>query len=179
MSVSPAAAVQVVDAEEMARALRRIAHEIVERDGGASPVLAGIPTRGVPLAWRLARCLDDLGRPADVIELPVEGHRDDRDGARSAPASLAPEAVTDRVVILVDDVIFHGRTARAALDALTSVGRPAAVRLAVMVDRGHRELPIRADFVGKNIPTHINDRVRVLVEEVDGADGVVLVKSDG
>lgn len=166
--------VVVLDADGLRRALVRLAHEIVERNGtGAEVMLAGIPTRGLPLARRLADCLEQLGEAAEVVELDVGGHRDDRDpGARPQPHPSVD--VTDRVVVLVDDVIFHGRTARAALDALTELGRPAAVQLAVMVDRGHRELPIRADFVGKNIPTHLLDRVMVQLEEVDGVDQVLL-----
>jgi pyrimidine operon attenuation protein/uracil phosphoribosyltransferase len=121
----------------------------------------------------------------EVVELPIESHRDDRQGgngaklaaaAGGAPGTSPRSDITDRVVVLVDDVIFHGRTARAALDALTELGRPAAVQLAVMVDRGHRELPIRADFVGKNIPTQLSDRVRVMVEEVDGVDSVFVLR---
>jgi pyrimidine operon attenuation protein/uracil phosphoribosyltransferase len=170
----------VMEGTDMVRVLKRLAHEIVERNGAeADLVLAGIPTRGVPLAERLAGMLRDFGHRAEAIRLEVEGHRDDREpGARNGDGGLLPAAsaaVTDRVVVLVDDVIFHGRTARAAMDALTELGRPRAVQLAVMIDRGHRELPIRADFVGKNIPTHLSDRVRVQVQEVDGQDAVVVV----
>ncbi len=170
----------VVTGEDMRRALKRIAHEIVERNGQESPVvLAGIPTRGVPLAGRLGAILHGQGVAAEVVELAVEGHRDDRvRGPEGNGIALPPDHVdiTGRVVVLVDDVIFHGRTARAALDALTELGRPAAVQLAVMIDRGHRELPIRADFVGKNIPTHMSDRVRVMVDEVDEVDSVFVVR---
>jgi pyrimidine operon attenuation protein/uracil phosphoribosyltransferase len=168
-----------MEAAEMGRALRRMAHEIIERNGREDElVLAGIPTRGVQLAERLAEVLHGLGRDARAMRLDVEGHRDDRDAApQNGARPETPVAdVAGRVVVLVDDVIFHGRTARAALDALTERGRPSAVQLAVMVDRGHRELPIRADFVGKNIPTQLSDRVRVMVEEVDGVDAVVLVR---
>jgi pyrimidine operon attenuation protein/uracil phosphoribosyltransferase len=177
----------VISGEDMLRAIKRMAHEIVERNGeGCDVVLAGIPTRGVPLAARIAAILNAWGLAhAEVLELDIDEHRDDRDRALRDPAPAAdPGArsgaavadVTSRVVILVDDVIFHGRTARAALDALTELGRPSAVQLAAMVDRGHRELPIRADYVGKNIPTHITDRVRVLLQEVDGVDAVFLVR---
>jgi pyrimidine operon attenuation protein/uracil phosphoribosyltransferase len=188
----------VVDAEGVRRALARIAHEIVEREGaqerqapeaatpggdaGAPVLLAGIPTRGVPLARRLAAMVNELGGHAEVLELEVSRHRDDRarDGLATVatlhnPGGASQVAVTGRTVVLVDDVIFHGRTARAALDALTELGRPASVRLAVLVDRGHRELPIRADFVGKNIPTARSDRVEVHVSEVDGCDAVLVV----
>jgi pyrimidine operon attenuation protein / uracil phosphoribosyltransferase len=173
----------VLSGDDMRRAIKRMAHEIVERNGeGCDVVLAGIPTRGVPLADRLAAILSAWGvARAEVLKLDIAGHRDDRKPAaenlavEAASGAAAPE-VTGRVVILVDDVIFHGRTARAALDALTELGRPSAVQLAAMVDRGHRELPIRADYVGKNIPTHLTDRVRVLLEEVDGVDAVFLVR---
>jgi pyrimidine operon attenuation protein/uracil phosphoribosyltransferase len=172
----------VVSGDDLRRALTRMAHEIIERNGdGFDVVLAGIPTRGVPMASRLAAILNtwDRGR-AEVLELRTDGHRDDREPPSAglpagSPSPSAPD-VTGRVVILVDDVIFHGRTARAALDALTELGRPSAVQLAVMVDRGHRELPIRADYVGKNIPTHLTDRVRVLLQEVDGVDSVFVVR---
>ncbi|HEV3233678.1 MAG TPA: bifunctional pyr operon transcriptional regulator/uracil phosphoribosyltransferase PyrR [Candidatus Dormibacteraeota bacterium] len=171
----------VATGEDMNRALKRIAHEIVERNGaGSSVVIAGIPTRGVPLARRLGAILGKLGGvDVEVLELPIEGHRDDRPDADTAAAepSVRPAGdVNGRAVVLVDDVIFHGRTARAALDALTELGRPAAVQLAVMVDRGHRELPIRADYVGKNIPTQMSDRVRVMVKEIDGVDSVFLLR---
>jgi pyrimidine operon attenuation protein / uracil phosphoribosyltransferase len=173
----------VLNDDDLRRALERMAHEIVERNGpGCDLVLAGIPTRGVPLAARLGAILNSWGSvSADILELSIEGYRDDREpgpamaGAGPAIHGNAPD-VTGHVVVLVDDVIFHGRTARAALDALTEIGRPAAVQLAVMVDRGHRELPIRADYVGKNIPTHATDRVRVLLQEVDGVDAVFLLR---
>jgi len=170
-----------MDAEAIRRAWTRVAHEIVERNGLDAPLLlAGIPTRGVPLARRLAVVLERLGASAEIMELPVDGHRDDREGRdATALSDRAAVEVAGRVVVLVDDVIYHGRTARAGLDALTELGRPAAVQLAVMVDRGHRELPIRADYVGKNIPTHIDDRVHVRLEETDGEDAVLLVGSGG
>jgi pyrimidine operon attenuation protein/uracil phosphoribosyltransferase len=175
----------VVSGEEMRSALKRMAHEIVERNGdGFDLVLAGIPTRGVPMASRLAAILNRWGRGhAEVLELRTDSHRDDRAPSQAEPPTDAVSSsgadgadVSGRVVVVVDDVIFHGRTARAALDALTELGRPSAVQLAVMVDRGHRELPIRADYVGKNIPTHLTDRVRVLFQEVDGVDSVFLVR---
>jgi pyrimidine operon attenuation protein/uracil phosphoribosyltransferase len=172
----------IMTADAMRRAWMRVAHEVIERNGAETAVvLAGIPTRGVPLAQRLMELVAELGGRAEVLELVVEGHRDDRGGLAGAALPAAVEAVDieDRVVVLVDDVVFHGRTARAALDALTELGRPAAVQLAVLVDRGHRELPIRADFVGKNIPTHASDRVEVRVEEVDGEDGVWVIGGHG
>lgn len=171
----------VLDSDAMRRAWIRIAHEIVERNGvDLEVVLAGIPTRGVPLARRLALNLRELGSKAEVLELAVDGHRDDRDTGTATQMSIGGTesvavTVADRVIVLVDDVIFHGRTARAALDALTELGRPRTVQLAVLVDRGHRELPIRADYVGKNIPTRASDRVQVCLEEVDGVDAVMLV----
>jgi pyrimidine operon attenuation protein/uracil phosphoribosyltransferase len=136
------------------------------------------------LARRLAAQLRSLGVGAEFIELDVEDHRDDRgvveaDGGLSNGVPAPPALdVVDRLVVVVDDVLFHGRTARAALDALTELGRPAAVQLAVMVDRGHRELPIKADFVGKNIPTRMSDRVRVCIEEIDGEDAVLVLEGE-
>jgi pyrimidine operon attenuation protein/uracil phosphoribosyltransferase len=177
-AATPAAGASLVmDADAMRRAWTRVAHEILERNGdGTDLVVAGIPTRGLPLARRLAAGLIALGGRAQVLALPVDAHRDDR-ARPSAGAGAAPPGakVAGRVVVLVDDVIFHGRTARAALDALTELGRPRAVQLAVMVDRGHRELPIRADFVGKNIPTSLQDRVEVHLSELDDGDGVYVV----
>ena len=166
----------ILDGESMRRSWRRVAHEVLERNGpGCRLVCAGIPTRGVPLARRLAQQLRDLGADAEVMELDVAAHRDDREAGGDAGATPGVD-VNDRVVVVVDDVLFHGRTVRAALDALTELGRPAAVQLAVMVDRGHRELPIRADYVGKNIPTRADDRVRVCLQEVDGEDGVLVLE---
>ena len=172
----------VVTGPDMRSALKRMAHEIVERNGdGFNVVLAGIPTRGVPMASRLATLLNLWGKGrAEFLELRTDWHRDDRrpPDAEPGPGSSSPSTrdITGRVVVVVDDVIFHGRTARAALDALTELGRPSAVQLAVLVDRGHRELPIRADYVGKNIPTHLSDRVRVFFKEIDGIDSVFLVR---
>lgn len=186
LPVSPEDRVSVVlDGESMRRSWRRVAHEVLERNGSDCRVVcAGIPTRGVPLARRLAAQLRSLGVGAEFIELDVEDHRDDRgvveaDGGLSNGVPAPPALdVVDRLVVVVDDVLFHGRTARAALDALTELGRPAAVQLAVMVDRGHRELPIKADFVGKNIPTRMSDRVRVCIEEIDGEDAVLVLEGE-
>ncbi|MGI8610127.1 MAG: bifunctional pyr operon transcriptional regulator/uracil phosphoribosyltransferase PyrR [Candidatus Dormibacteria bacterium] len=171
----------VLDGESMRRSWRRVAHEVIERNGtDCSVVCAGVPTRGVPLARRLAELLLALGADADVIELDVEAHRDDRRTDDATTERGSHPEVEGRVVVVVDDVLFHGRTVRAALDALTEMGRPAEVQLAVMVDRGHRQLPIRADYVGKNIPTRLSDRVRVCLEEVDGEDGVLVLEgTDG
>ena len=166
----------------MRRALRRIAHEILERNGGAEEVvLVGVRTRGVPLARRLAGLLADFeGVRPPVAALDVTPYRDDRpavaDGARANAMDEVP--VEGRRVVIVDDVLYTGRTARAALDAVIDRGRPAAIQLAVLVDRGHRELPIRPDYVGKNVPTSQRERVAVRVREVDGDDEVVILEED-
>ena len=167
----------VLSAPEIGRALRRISHEILERNQGADDlVLLGIPTRGAHLARRLADALKDVeGIDIPVGTLDVTMYRDDlrANPARVAHQSDIPAAGIDgRTVVLVDDVLFSGRTVRAALDALGDLGRPKAVRLAVLVDRGHRELPIRADHVGKNLPTATSEHVRVRVAETDGSDEV-------
>ncbi|WP_144707825.1 bifunctional pyr operon transcriptional regulator/uracil phosphoribosyltransferase PyrR [Dermacoccus nishinomiyaensis] len=167
----------VLSAPEIGRALRRISHEIFERNKGADDlVLLGIPTRGAHLARRLADALKDVeGIDIPVGTLDVTMYRDDlrANPARVAHQSDIPAAGIDgRTVVLVDDVLFSGRTVRAALDALGDLGRPKAVRLAVLVDRGHRELPIRADHVGKNLPTATSEHVRVRVAETDGSDEV-------
>jgi pyrimidine operon attenuation protein/uracil phosphoribosyltransferase len=167
----------VLEAAEIRRALTRIAHEVLERNKGADDlVVLGIPTRGVTLARRLARRLSDIeGREVPVGWLDVTMYRDDlrRQPTRALETTQLPDGgVDDKVVVLVDDVLYSGRTIRAALDALSDLGRPRAVRLAVLVDRGHRELPIRADHVGKNLPTSASERVRVNLDEVDGRDEV-------
>jgi pyrimidine operon attenuation protein/uracil phosphoribosyltransferase len=161
------------------RALVRISHEIVERHGDElPPVLIGMRTRGVPLAQRIARTLAELSThmpPVGAIDISL--HRDDlplRSATAPLQASDLPAAIDDRIVVLVDDVLFTGRSIRAALDALIDYGRPAAIELAVLIDRGHRELPIRPDYVGKNLPTHRDDEVLVLLEETDGRDQVLL-----
>jgi pyrimidine operon attenuation protein/uracil phosphoribosyltransferase len=175
----PAAARPVLESSDVARALTRIAHEILERTkGGSDIVLLGIPTRGVTLARRLSRRIGEVeGLAVPVGSVDVTLYRDDLRlrGVRAlAETDLPPGGIDDKVVVLVDDVLFSGRTVRAALDALASLGRPSAVQLAVLVDRGHRELPIRADYVGKNIPTSLRETVHVLLEEDDGRDGVLL-----
>ena len=173
----------VFDAADLRRALTRIAHEIVERNHGADQVvLVGMYTRGVALARRLADAIASFeGVAVPVGTLDVSFYRDDI-GLRPV-APLGPTEVPDftgRVVVLVDDVLFTGRTARAALEALLALGRPRAVQLAVLVDRGHRELPLRADFVGKNLPSRSAEDVRVRLAEVDGgADGVELWGPEG
>jgi pyrimidine operon attenuation protein/uracil phosphoribosyltransferase len=169
----------VLGAAEIGRALTRIAHEILERtDGAADVLLLGIPTRGVPLAHRLADRLaqvEDGVAPAGSLDITM--YRDDlrMRPARTLGHTEVPAAGIDgRVVVLVDDVLYSGRTVRAALDALGDLGRPRAVQLAVLVDRGHRELPIRADYVGKNLPTSQREVVKVLLAETDGQDAVLL-----
>ena len=169
----------VLDAADIDRALSRIAHEVIERTKGADDVvLLGIPTRGVELAQRLA---ERIGSFADTA--PAAGSLDTtmyRDDLRLRPArglehtEIPPQGVDGRLVVLVDDVLFSGRTVRAALTALDDVGRPRAVQLAVLVDRGHRELPSRADYVGKNLPTSLRERVMVRLAGSDGTDGVVI-----
>lgn len=172
--VSPAPGGRLVlEAAEINRALSRIAHEVLEHNKGAAGlVLLGIPTRGVHLARRLGRRLAEIeGVQVPVGSLDVTMHRDDlrRQPIRPIAATQVPDGgFDDKIVVLVDDVLYSGRTIRAALDALSDFGRPRAVRLAVLVDRGHRELPIRADHVGKNLPTAQSERVRVQLSEVDG-----------
>ncbi|WP_404313463.1 bifunctional pyr operon transcriptional regulator/uracil phosphoribosyltransferase PyrR [Agrococcus terreus] len=171
----------VLGPDEIGRSLTRIAHEILEANHGPDDlVLLGIPTRGAHLAQRLAERLtaitgDDFG--ARVGALDVTMHRDDLRGRptrASAPTRIPAGGVDDRVVVLVDDVLYSGRTIRAAFDALADLGRARIVRLAVLVDRGHRELPIRADFVGKNLPSARSEHVSVLLAEADGQDAVTI-----
>jgi pyrimidine operon attenuation protein / uracil phosphoribosyltransferase len=174
----------VLSAPDITRVLTRIAHEILEHNkGSADLVLLGIPTRGVALARRLAERISGVeGTDVPFGSLDVTMYRDDlrRHPVRSLERTHIPDTGVDgKVVVLVDDVLFSGRTVRAALDALGDVGRPAAVRLAVLVDRGHRELPIRADHVGKNIPTSVSERVSVHLTEYDGTDEVLLSEAEG
>ena len=176
-----------MSADEVRRALVRVGHEIVEKHGGATGLaLVGIEHRGPALAERIAAAIEAReGVRVPVSALDVTPFRDDRDGAIDPDAAavipepaLRPFDPVVTTVVLVDDVLFTGRTARAAIDALMTLGRPAAVRLAVLVDRGHRELPIRADFVGKNVPTAREERIRIrLGEGSDDADEVVLVEA--
>ena len=169
----------VLGRDEIRRALTRIGHEILERtDGARDVVLLGIPTRGVPLARRLAAQLartEGVNVPCGSLDITL--YRDDLRlrPARALGRTEVPDSGIDgKVVVLVDDVLYSGRTVRAALDALGDIGRPRAVQLAVLVDRGHRELPIRPDYVGKNLPTSKREAVRVLLTEVDGEDCVTL-----
>jgi pyrimidine operon attenuation protein/uracil phosphoribosyltransferase len=171
----------VMDADQIRRSLSRVAHEIVERNRGTEDVmLIGVVSKGDVLARRLAALLTKLERcTVPFGRLDVTSHRDDlhlrpHDGERQA--SEVPD-IDGKIVVLVDDVIHHGRTARAAMDALMDFGRPRAIQLAVLVDRGHRELPIRPDYVGKNVPTSDSERIEVLIEEEDGIDQVVIVAS--
>jgi pyrimidine operon attenuation protein / uracil phosphoribosyltransferase len=164
---------------EIGRALTRIAHEILERtDGAVDVVLMGIPTRGVPLAARLAARLEKVeGIAVPAGSLDITMYRDDlrlRPARPLGHTDLPPAGIDGKTVVLVDDVLYSGRTVRAALDALSDLGRPRAVQLAVLVDRGHRELPIRADYVGKNLPTSSQEKVQVQLAETDGRDAVVL-----
>lgn len=169
----------VLQHADISRALTRIAHEILESNRGADDlVLLGIPTRGVALAERLRSLIEGIaGRPIPTGSLDVTLFRDDlsKHPTRSPqPTDIPPGGIDAKTVVLVDDVLFSGRSIRAALDALQSIGRPAAVRLAILVDRGHRELPIRPDFVGKNIPSARTERVNVRLIENDGVDEVAI-----
>jgi pyrimidine operon attenuation protein/uracil phosphoribosyltransferase len=169
----------LLDAEDVRRALTRIAHEIIERDKGAADVvLVGIANRGDHLARRLATEIQRIeGTEVKVGVLDITFYRDDIGLKAEAPEvheTRIPFDISGKTIVLVDDVLFTGRTIRAAMDALMDFGRPRRIQLAVLVDRGHRELPIRADFVGKNVPTRRADDVRVLVTELDGEDAVVV-----
>lgn len=169
----------VLDSQDITRALTRISHEILERNKGADDlVLLGIPSRGVPLARRIAERIASVeGHDVPVGSLDVTMYRDDlrmKPARALLPTEIPSGGIDGKTVVLVDDVLFSGRTIRSALDALTDVGRPRAVQLAVLVDRGHRELPIRADFVGKNLPTSLVERVSVTLAGVDDLDAVTI-----
>jgi pyrimidine operon attenuation protein / uracil phosphoribosyltransferase len=173
----------ILDADDLRRALVRIAHEIVERNGGTDGlVLVGVRSRGVPLARRIAALIEQHeGVDVPVGSLDITFYRDDLTRVANAPIVKKTDAMPElagKTVVLVDDVLYTGRTVRAALDALTDHGRPAAVRLAVAVDRGHRELPIRPDHVGKNLPTSASELVHVRLVETDGVDEVVLSRAE-
>ncbi|GIN83772.1 bifunctional protein PyrR [Heyndrickxia sporothermodurans] len=169
----------VLDQDAIRRALTRIAHEIIERNKGIENcVLVGIKTRGIHIAKRLAERIEKIeGKPINVGELDITLYRDDlskktNDEEPEVKGSDIQTDITNRKVVLVDDVLYTGRTVRAALDALIDIGRPSQIQLAVLVDRGHRELPIRADFIGKNIPTSSAEKIVVALNEVDGLDQV-------
>ena len=170
---------RVLTPDDLNRSLRRISHEILERNASCLDGLAlvGVLTRGVPLARRISanvRLFEGIELPVGSLDITL--HRDDLENVDpEVRGSNVPFDVTGKTVVLVDDVLYTGRTARAAMDALLELGRPAAVRLAILVDRGHRELPIRADYVGKNVPTARDERVLVNLEETDGEDGVIVV----
>jgi pyrimidine operon attenuation protein/uracil phosphoribosyltransferase len=172
---------QVMDADRMSRALTRIAHEILERNRGLDDVaLVGIRTRGVPLARRIARALKDInGDDVPTGALDITLYRDDLMRHAVGPQPLVrrteiPFSIDDRKIMLVDDVLYTGRTIRAALDALIDFGRPRVIQLIALVDRGHRELPIKADYVGKNLPTSLKQSVQVRLQEIDGVDEIVI-----
>jgi pyrimidine operon attenuation protein/uracil phosphoribosyltransferase len=171
----------VMDADRMSRALTRIAHEILERNRGLNEIgLVGIRTRGVPLARRLARSLQEInGDAVPTGALDITLYRDDLMRQPVGPQPVVrsteiPFSIDDRKILLVDDVLYTGRTIRSALDALIDFGRPRAIQLVVLIDRGHRELPIKADYVGKNVPTSMRQSVQVRLQEIDGADEVVI-----
>ncbi|GAA3531849.1 bifunctional pyr operon transcriptional regulator/uracil phosphoribosyltransferase PyrR [Aeromicrobium panaciterrae] len=169
----------VLDDKDISRALTRITHEILERNRDSTGiVLLGIPTRGVHLARRIAKRMSEVeGRDMTAGALDITMYRDDLrlKPARALEHTEIPDDIDDKVVVLIDDVLFSGRTIRAALDALNEIGRPRAVQLAVLIDRGHRELPIRADFVGKNLPTSLSENVKVKLTETDDADSVAII----
>ena len=173
--------IEIMNSTACRRTLTRIAHEIVERGGDLDNLcLVGILRRGVPLAKDLSEIIKTIsGVEVPVGILDITLYRDDlkeKDGGVHVNGSYIPFSIENKNVVMVDDVIFTGRTARSAMDALTDLGRPARIALAVMVDRGHRELPIRADYIGKNLPTSREEIVRVRVKDYDGEDGVVLLK---
>jgi len=176
-------ATKVMDDSEIRRALKRIAHEIVERNKGAENlVIIGVQSRGVPMARRLAKLIGEIeGIEIPVGSLNVALYRDDyaTRAARTMSASDIPFDVADKNVILVDEVLYTGRTTRAALDAIMDLGRPAVIQLAVLIDRGHRELPVRADYVGKNLPTAMLESVEVHWVETKGQDAVMIAKGVG
>jgi pyrimidine operon attenuation protein/uracil phosphoribosyltransferase len=177
LEASSGAGRTVLDSADISRVLTRLAHEIIERTHGAQNLtIMGIPTRGAHLATRLAEKISQIqGAPVPVGALDVTMYRDDlrlRPARALLPTHIPAEGIEGRLVVLVDDVLFSGRTIRAALDALSEHGRPQAVQLAVLVDRGHREFPIRADYVGKNLPTAHDEKVVVQLAETDGTDCV-------
>ena len=175
--------VPIMDGEAIRRALRRIAHEIIERNPGLEKiVIAGIPSRGVEIARRIATFIQEIEKiKIETGVIDVAMHRDDVGTRPDLPvvrASKLPLPLEGRTMIIVDDVLYTGRTARAALDAINSFGRPARIQLAALVDRGHRELPIRPDYIGKNLPTALAEKVRVLLEQTDGQPDAVWLEKE-
>ena len=173
---------QIMDEKAIGRAITRISHEIIEKNKGIeNVVLIGIKTRGVPVATRIANKIEAIeGQRVDAGEMDITLYRDDLSKKQIDPVVNSTKIdfdITDKTVILVDDVLYTGRTVRSALDALMDIGRPKAIQLAVLVDRGHRELPIRADYVGKNIPTSKTEIVAVEINEIDGNDSVKIYES--
>ena len=170
---------QLMDDKAMARAITRVSHEIIEKNKGIEDVvLVGIKTRGVPIANRIAKKIESIeGQSINTGEVDITLYRDDLKEVNADPVingSNIKFDKNDKVVVLVDDVLYTGRTVRAALDAIMDIGRPKSIQLAVLVDRGHRELPIRADYVGKNVPTSKNEIISVMLEEVDEQDSVTI-----
>lgn len=173
----------VMDQSAISRSLNRIAHEILERNKGTEHLaFIGIRSRGIPLAWRLSQKIEQIeGQLIPVGELDISSYRDDLgeyDKHAEFPANKLPFDVTGKKIILVDDVLFTGRTIRAALDAVIDHGRPKSIQLAVLIDRGHRELPIKADFIGKNIPTSHREGIQVCLMEIDHVDEVMIIREN-
>lgn len=171
----------IMDGKAMVRSMTRIAHEIIEHNKGVEDVIiVGIHSRGVPLAEKIAERIGEIeGKEVEVATLDITQYRDDitqeeKDAKETFQSSLAGRDIRNKQIVLVDDVLYTGRTVRAALDAVMDVGRPIAIQLAVLVDRGHRELPIRPDYVGKNVPTSSKEIVKVHLKSVDGTDEVVI-----
>jgi len=181
MVQTPKAKAVILDADAIRRAWRRIAHEVIERQPELKRLsLLGIVTRGLPLAQRLAATLEELeGIRLPVLALDVRAYRDDHPRAASPLPAVPASAVDGRPVLVIDDVLFNGRTVRAAIDAVIAAGRPTQIQLAVLVDRGHRELPIRPDYVGKNVPTSRHEWVDVHLTEIDGEDAVRILERGG
>lgn len=173
----------LLDKDGIRRSLTRIAHEILEKNKGVQDlILVGIRRRGVPLAERLAEIIQQIeGVQVPVGKLDITLYRDDLTALSDHPVvrkTEIPSDVTDKKIIFVDDVLYTGRTIRAAMDALMDMGRPYQIQLAVLIDRGHRELPIRADYIGKNVPTSRKEVIKVMLQEIDGQDGVVIAETD-
>jgi len=171
---------QIMDADALERSVRRISHEIVEKNKGCENiVIIGIKSRGIPLAEKICSNIKAIeGISPSFATIDIHHYRDDLEGRQDNMGVKKPElpfSVTDKTVILVDDVLYTGRTVRAAIEAVFSLGRPRAIKLAILIDRGHRQLPIRADYIGKNIPTSNEERVKVCVEPLDQISGVYLI----